>query len=176
MMKRLLKFGFYLLLVGVLAVYFAPKRQLYYWGENLLQPYGVVMSGEAVNDRGFSLALQEGTLYYQDLKIATFDEISVLPLLLFNRVKISPFSLADVMQRFASGDFELELYQSVIDPLHVYLQGSGSPGDVQGAADLAQRTLKITLTPSEALIKSNPIWLKELKKQPSGEFVYETAY
>ena len=66
-MKRLRNLLLYFLTALALIVFFAPKRQLYYLGETALQPYGVVLSGEFVDDRGFSLALENGALYYQDL-------------------------------------------------------------------------------------------------------------
>lgn len=176
-MKKLRAILIYLLLTVALVIFFSPKRQLYYFGESVAEPYGVVLSGEYVDDDGFALSLEGGTLYYQDLKIAQLGDVSILPLLLFNAVNIAPFSFSDEMQRFVPGTIdELQVYHSIVDPTRIHLKGMGEFGSVSGVADLLEHKVRIALKPSAALLDSKAVWLKELKEQPTGEYLYEVAY
>ncbi len=176
-MKRLRNLLFYFLIALALLVFFAPKRQLYYLGESALQPYGVVLSGEFVDDRGFSLALENGMLYYQDLKVAQIGSISILPLLFFNRITVASFALSDETQKFVPGTIDdVSVYQSVIDPLKVHLFASGEFGKLAGEVNLMQRKVHLSLSPSAALLKSSAVWLREFKKQASGEYLYESTF
>ena len=176
-MKRLRNLLLYFLTALALVVFFTPKRQLYYLGETVLQPYGVVLSGEFVDDRGFSLALENGTLYYQDLKIAKIGSISILPLLFFNRINVASFALSDETRKFVPGTIDhINVYQSVVDPLNVHLSASGGFGQLSGRVNLRQRKVHLSLSPSAALLKSSAVWLREFKKQASGEYLYESTF
>ncbi len=176
-MKRLGKFLLYLTVFLVLVLFFAPKRQLYYFGESKLAPYGVVLSGEYVDDGGLSLSLKDGTLYYQDLEVAKLPEVTVLPLLVFNAVTVAPFSFSEQMQGFVPGTVDgIRVRQSLLDPLHVLVDASGDFGTLEGNIDLGARRVSLLLTPSKRLLESKSFWLKELKKQQSGGYLYESAF
>lgn len=176
-MKKIGAILFYLLVGIALVIFFSPKRQLYYLAEHVANPYGVVLSGEYVDDNGFALSLEGGTLYYQDLKIAQLGDVTVLPLLFFNALSVGSFSVSDEMQRFVPGTIDgVRIIYSVIDPTRIHLEGSGEFGSLAGVANLLEHKVRITLKPSAALLQSKPVWLKELKAQPSGEYLYEVAY
>lgn len=176
-MKWLGRFFIYILLVILLALFFAPKRQLFYAAEHAIEPYGVVLSGEYIDDRGFALALQSGTLYYEDLKIATLGDVTLTPLLVYNSVAIAPFSLSEAMQQFLPGTIEyVRAYQSVVSPAKVNLSAAGDFGSLNGVVDLYKKTVTLHLDPSSILLEQQPLWLSKLKKQPSGEYLYEDTY
>lgn len=176
-MKRLRNALGYLLLALVMLLFFAPKRQLWYLAEDALKPYGVVLSGEYVSDNGFSLSLENGTLYYDDLKIATLGEVDVTPLLVYNAVTVAPFTFADDMQAFLPGEVEeMKLSYSLVDPVRVHLKAEGEFGSLTGLVNLMHRDGNLTLSPSPELLAKKPLWLKELKKQASGAYTYEVAY
>ena len=175
-MRRFRTLLFYVLLVVVTVVVFSPKRQLYYFGESLLKPYGVVLSGERVVDNGLSLSLEDGVLYFQDLKIAQLESVTLRPMILFNTIDIVPFSVAEDIQRFVPGTITMKIYHSVIDPIHIHLEGTGTFGSIGGTVDLWRHKIALTLMPSKTLMESRPSWLKEMKKQPSGEYLYEVNY
>lgn len=176
-MKRLRNALGYFLLVLALLLFFAPKRQLWYMAEDALKPYGVVLSGEYVTDNGFSLSLESGLLYYDDLKIATLGEVDIAPLLVYNAVTVAPFTFADEMQAFLPGQVdEIILYHSLIDPVRVHLKAQGEFGTLSGSVNLLHRDVNLSLSPSAELLAKKPLWLKELTKQASGAYTYEVAY
>lgn len=176
-MKRLRRVLGYLLLVLALAIYFSPKRQLWYAAETALKPYGVVLSGEFVSDSGFSLELEKGMLYYDDLEIAKLGDVSITSFLLFSAVSVAPFSFSDEMQQFLPGTVEeIKVYHSIIDPLHVNIRAEGEFGKLEGAVSLTDHDVNLSLMPSAALLTQKPLWLNELKKQTSGAYTYELAY
>lgn len=176
-MKRLRILLLYLTVILALLLFFAPKRQLYYLAEKNLAPYGVVLSGESIHDWGWVFALKNGALYYDDLFIANLNEISLMPLLVYNSLSFSSFALSEDMQQFLPGTIsELRVYHSVVDPLRLRLSGFGDFGEIDGSVHLLDRNASLTLNPSATLLESNAIWLKQLKKQPSGEYLYEASY
>ncbi len=177
LVKRIGKFFFYIVLFLALAVFFSPKRQLYYLAESKLQPYGVVLSGEYVDDRGYGLVLSGGTLYYEDLEVAHLGDLTILPLLVYNRIGVTSLTPSDEMRKFLPGTVdEITVRQSVTDPLKVYLQASGGFGRLKGEFDLLSRHLRVSLTPAKALVSSGAAWLREFKKQASGEYLYESTF
>ena len=176
-MKRIGTVIFYIAAVVLMIIFFTPKRQLYYLGEKLAQEQGVVLSGEGVFDEGLALSLEDGTLYYQDLEIAKLNEVSILPLIVFNAIDVAPFSFSQEMQRFVPGTVEhIRVMQSAIDPLHVHVSASGDFGRLEGIVGLKDRNASLTLKPSKSLLTSGVAWLHELKKQPNGEYTYEIAF
>lgn len=176
-MRRLRNFLFYVVVVIALVIFFAPKRQLYYLGEKAAAAQNVVLSGESIHDWGWLFVLKDGKLYYDDLFIAKLNEVSVMPLLVFNSLNISSFVLSDEMQEFLPGTIQtLQIRHSVLRPLEVSLDGSGEFGELRGSVHLLDRNVTVSLNPSALLLEKKPIWLNQLKKQPSGEYRYETAF
>lgn len=176
-MKRLRTVFGYLALVLVLVVFFAPKRQLWYAAEAALQPYSVVLNGEYVDDSGFSLELEKGTLYYQDLQIAKLGDVSVMSLLLYSSVSTAPFSFSDDMQQFLPGTVEeVALSHSIVDPLNLHIRAEGEFGKLAGVVNLVRHDVNLSLMPSAELLSQKPLWLNELKKQSSGAYTYERVY
>ena len=176
-MKRIGKFFFYVIVFLALAVFFAPKRQLYYLAEAKLQPYGAVLSGEFVDDRGYGLVLSGGTLYYEELEVAHPGKVTLLPLLVYNRLGVTSLTPSEEMRKFLPGQIdEAVLYQSVIDPLKLHMWASGGFGRLEGEFDLLSRHLRVSLAPTKALLSSGAGWLREFKKQASGEYLYENTF
>lgn len=176
-MRQLRNFLFYFIVVIALVIFFSPKRQLYYLGEKEAAAQNVVLSGESIHDWGWVFALKDGLLYYDDLFIARLSEVSLMPLGVFNSLTISSFVLSDEMQQFVPGTIhEIRIQHSVIRPLSVFLDGSGEFGEVHGQFHLQDRNLSLSLDPSALLLEKRPIWFNQLKKQPSGEYLYESTF
>lgn len=176
-MKKVLKWLGCLFIFGGLLFYFSPKRLLWYQAETLLEPFGAVISGEQAIDGGTTLRLEGGTLYYEDLPVAVLTETTLRPWALYNRLEMAPFSLNEEMHTFVPGDVErVSVVYSVLHPTSVVLEAEGDFGHLQAEADLAEHTMKATLTPSTALNRLRPFWLRQLKKNTSGEYTYEAAF
>ncbi|MEA3521473.1 MAG: hypothetical protein U9R50_00705 [Campylobacterota bacterium] len=176
-MKRLGKLFIYLIVTLLLILFFLPKINLYYQAEVLLQKYKVTISQEKLSDKGFSFLIEEGVIYFDDLVVAKIDEVSIIPLLLYNSVTFSPFSFSEDMKRFIPLGIEnLNITHSVVNPLHVKLEGSGDFGSLEGDIGLYERNISLVLNPSPLLIKQKPFWIKRMKKTAEGGYRYESTY
>jgi hypothetical protein len=176
-MKRLKLLLLYALAAFVFIILFLPKAALYYKAETLLEPLKVSITDETVKDRGFGLVVKNGMLYYEDLHVADLSRVTVTPWIVFNRISVAPFTFSSEMQSFVPQDVSsLALQYSLLDPLHILIDGSGDFGVLSGRIGLADSTITINLTPSAALNATQPFWLKQLRRMEGGTYRYETTY
>ncbi len=105
-MKRLKLMIIYTLLFIGLLLFFTPKIYCYYALEAQLEALNVRIAQERVHDRGFSLVVNDGRIYYDDLYVGTFERLSILPLLLYNYAAVENVSISKEMERFAKGTIE----------------------------------------------------------------------
>lgn len=131
----------YLFITIYSVIFFAPKINLYYQLEELMQEKQIVITQENIIDKGFSLSLEEGRLYYGDLLVAEFSKISILSLLVFNQVSLAPVTLSKDMETFFPRNIEgATLKYTPFNPLHVSIQGSGDFGILHGDIHLVDRS------------------------------------
>lgn len=176
-MKRLGKLLIGIVVFCLLLLIFLPKRALWYEAEHMLKSQGVVLSGEQVRDTGLGLTLEGGTLYYGDLDIARLHRISVTPWLLYNRIRVSAFTLSPGMKSFLPVSIDtITLSYTVIDPMHIVLDASGGFGTLHGTVGLTSRKIDMLLVPSRQLHGMHPFWLNEFKPEKGGAYRYESTY
>ena len=176
-MRRLGSFIAYFIITLVLILFFLPKVNLYYKAETLLEKYKVTISGEKLLDKGLSFKIQEGLIYFDDLVVAKIDEISIVPLLAYNSLHVKPFSFSEDMKQFIPLKVDnLNITQTLINPLHVRIESSGEFGSLEGDIALKDRNISLILRPSKLLLKQRPFWMKELKKDAQGGYRYESNY
>ena len=176
-MKYIGSFLAYFIITLVLILFFLPKINLYYLSEAFIEKYKVTISGEKLVDKGLSFKIKEGTIYFDDLVVAKIDEISILPLLVYNSIQVSPFSFSKDMEQFLPLAIEnINITQSIVNPVHVKIESSGDFGSLVGDIALYDRNISLVLMPSKLLIKQKPFWMKRLKKDSQGGYRYESAY
>ncbi|MHC3995159.1 hypothetical protein ACXWTF_10050 [Thiomicrolovo sp. ZZH C-3] len=156
---------------------FLPKTALYHAAEQQLKPLGLAVAAETPVDRGFDFVLEGGSLYFEDLHVADLERLTVTPWLLYNSVRIAPFAFSPDMEGFTPAGVDgINITYSVLDPLHIRLEGSGEFGSVTGQVALTERKVTVDLTPSAALRAKRPFWLKQLRSIEGGAYRYETTY
>ncbi len=176
-MRRLKYAAIYLIIFIGLVLFFAPKIYFYYALEEQLHGKNVTISEEKVYDKGFTLAVNDGKVYYDDLVVGTFETLSVLPLILFNHVSIENFAISKDMSRFAKGKIEkVTIVHHIISPQTLHLSAHGDMGEVTAEVNTQDRNISLLLIPSKSLLKLSPFWLRKLKKTDEGGYLYETAY
>ena len=176
-MRFLKKTVFFLFAFIASIIFFAPKTQLYYKAESFLAEKSVILSEETVKDRGFIFSIKGGRLYYDDLEVAQLNEITVLPLVFFNRLSVAPFAFSKEMKGFIPAMVtSMYLQYSIADPLHIVCKAEGDFGVLDGSIAFMDRNISIDLIPSEKLLQSRPPWLRQLKKEEGGVYRYESAY
>ena len=175
-MKKVALFFTYIFITVFFVIVFLPKISLYYKAEELLHSKQIVFMGESLSDNGISFSLKEARLYYDDLYVANFSEISITTLLLYNKLHVDAFTLSSEMKQFLPQEVEyLDVSYSVIDPLHVNISASGEFGELEGSVNVRDRNGSLHLLPSPQLSKQKPFWLRKLKKV-EGEYIYAIRY
>ncbi len=176
-MKRLGIILVYFIIILGFILFFLPKINLYYQAETLLEKYKVTISQETLSDKGFIFTIEKGLVYFDDLVVAKIDKVSASSFLVYNSVRFSPFSLSKDMEQFLPiGIQNFNVTHSVINPVHVIIQGAGDFGSFKGDIALLDRNISLVLSPSKLLIKQRPFWLKRMKKTAEGDYRYESAY
>lgn len=176
-MRYILKPLAYMFTAIALIIFFMPKINMYYKAEELLENYKLTISGEKVVDDGFIFKVEDGTLYFDDLVVANFDEISIVPLVFYNSVDVKPFSLSDDMRQFIPLKVNnINITQTVVNPLHVKIDARGEFGSVSGDIDILNSKISLILMPSKLLLKKRPFWLRQMKKDSQGGYRYESTY
>ena len=99
----------YLFLAVILIIFFLPKINLYFQAEEILENYKVTISGEKLIDNGFNFKIDDGTIYFDDLVVAKVQEISIVPLLVYNKIDIKLNASKLSIKDYGCGMEEFEL-------------------------------------------------------------------
>jgi hypothetical protein len=161
----------------MLFIFFLPKVNLYYKAEELLENYKITVSAEKLTDSGFNFKINDGVIYFDDLVVAKVEEISITPLLLYNKIDVKPFSFSKDMKQFVPLKINnLNITHTILNPLHVSIKGSGEFGSLDGDISILDRNISLILMPSKTLLNKKPFWLRKMKKDSQGGYRYESAY
>ncbi len=166
------------LLAGlVIIALLVPKINLYYQLEHLIKPYGVILSGEEMEDKRLWLSIKDGVLFYQQIESAKIETIDVMLFVLYDRIRAENIRLSSTLEGFLPPDIEhITLRYSVLDPLRVTLEGVGDFGELSGELLLRERSVKVTLKPSLLMTKRFASTLKTLKRDNTGGYYYESRF
>ncbi len=166
------------LLAGlVIIALLVPKINLYYQLDHLIKPYGVILSGEEIEDKRLWLSIKDGVLFYQQIESAKIETIDVMLFVLYDQIRVENIRLSSTLEGFLPPEIEhITLRYSVLDPLKVTLEGVGDFGELSGELLLRERSMKVTLKPSTLMTKRFASTLKTLKRDNTGGYYYESRF
>lgn len=152
-----------------------PKVELYFTGERFLKEQKVIISDENYSDKLIYLELKDGDIYFEGIKFLNFENIKVAPLLLFNSITLRNAKVNEDFIRFFPKNIEkISIYQSIINPIKIYLSGSGDFGVASGEIDLIEKKIYIEIEPSTLLNQKRAL-ISKLKKV-EDKLIYESSY
>lgn len=161
----------------VIIALFVPKYNLYYQAEHFIRPHGIILSGEELKDNRLWLTVNDATLYYEQIDSANIKTMDIMLFVLYNRITATDIRLSSTLQAFVPLDISrVVLYHSVLNPLKVFLEGSGDFGELKGEFLLTDRTFKVTLSPSSLMTRRFQSTLNTLKKESTGGYYYESRF
>ena len=176
-MKKLAKFFAYALFFIVALMYFAPKVSAFYFLEEQLKPYGVIISSEKLSDKGLSLDIQDAVISFKSIESAQITQANIKIFVLYNAVHIEDVKLSSTAASFLPLDIqEGEIYYSIVDPLHLKGKVHGDFGEADLLYDIAQKRVYITLKPSKLMLNKYRSTLRNFKKDENGEYIYEKTF
>jgi len=177
MVKKLLAFFTYALFFILALMYFTPKTSLYHTLEKELKKYDVVISDETIEDRGFSLNLENFSVYVKEVDSASVENVNVKFFALYNSISVQNVTLSSVAATFIPIKVdELSVTYSIFNPLNVTAEASGAFGEAKGAFNILERTLNLNVIPSEEMSKSYKNSMNKMKKNEDGSYGYDKTF
>jgi len=177
MVKKIAIFFGYVSFFILALIYFTPKISLYYFAEQELKVFDVVVSSEALVDTGFSLKIQNPTVNIKSIESAKIQELDIKILGLYNSVNISNIGLSSTAKSFLPLNIEyINITHTIVDPLHINAEAIGEFGEAKVVVNLLDRNLSIVLLPSKLMKDKYANTLRNLKKSENGEFVYAKTF
>lgn len=171
---QMVKKSIIVLVVGWLSILaFMPKQALYYkFEEALANGYDIKLNEKTLDEGLFSVTLKEVTVYVKGIDVATIKELKLSTFLFYNRIALESLHLDDTLKRMMPQETEKAVIAySVLSPLEVSIEASGSFGLMDGVADLKGQKVRLDFNESKHIEMLKP----QLKKDEKGWF-YETSF
>jgi len=149
-----------------------PKQELYYKLEESLEGYDIKLNEEKVEEGLFSVTLKDVSVYVKGIDVATIKEVKLSTFLFYNRISLQALHLDETLKNMMPQEIQQAvLVYSVLSPLKVSIEASGSFGGMEGLADLNERKVHLDFNESKQIEMLKP----QLKQDEKGWF-YETSF
>ncbi len=176
-MKKLAIFFAYALFFIVALMYFAPKVSAFYFLEEQLKPYGVIISSEKLSDKGFSLDIEDAVISFKSIESAHLTQANITIFVLYNAIHIEGVKLSSTASSFLPLAIEKgDMVYSIADPFHVKGKVYGDFGEADLLYDISQNSVYIALKPSKLMLNKYRSTLRNFKKDENGEYIYEKTF
>ena len=176
-MKKIALFFLYVILFFAALLFFTPKENLYYFGEEQLKPLGVVIADEEVIDHGFSLSLKGATIYFKKIRSADIGSINAKIFALYNNLHVENIVLDPAVEQFFPPEITyVNVTHSIFSPLQVHADAEGDFGSATAQVNLADRNGTVIVTPSKIMTSRFRNTLRQLKKSKGGDYYYEFKF
>jgi len=177
MVNKLLMFLAYVAFFVLALMYFTPKTSLYYMLEKELKQYDVIISDEKVTDNGFSLSIDDATVYVKNIDTAILKELDIKLFAFYNAISLKDITLSDVTASFIPVKIKsVDLMYSIIDPLNLKIDAEGAFGTASGSLSISERKLHLDVVPSKIMHSKYKNTMRQLKKQKDGGYSYDKAF
>jgi len=176
-MKKIALFLFYTLFFLAMLLFFTPKENLYYFGEEQLKPLGVVIGYEEAIDHGFSLEITDAKLYVQKIKSANIASTTIRVFGVYNSVDVENIVLDSTFEQFFPPLVNhVSLHQSIFSPQQVIAEAVGDFGEAHATVNLLDRNVSVIVKPSKLMLSRYRNTLRQLKKTKEGDYRYESKF
>jgi len=149
-----------------------PKQAFYYKLEEELAKHEIKLNEQKSNEGFFSLNLKQVTVYFKGIPVATIEEVNFFTLLFYSRIELQSLHVDDSLKTMVPQETQKAvLAHSVLSPLEVLVDASGSFGSMTGNIDLSEQKVRLDFNESKNIEMLKP----QLKKDKNGWF-YETSF
>ena len=170
---QMVKKSFIVFLVAWFAILvLMPKKEFYYKLEEELAKHEIIFNEGKMNEGLFSLTLEQVTVYFKGIPVATIEKVNLFTLLFCSSIELQALHVDDSLKRMVPQETQKALIRhSILSPLELSVDASGSFGALTGAIDLSDRTVRLDFNESKNIQMLKP----QLKKDEKG-WVYETSF
>lgn len=173
-MKKLRSFLIYFLLLIVSIIIFLPKESLYFLLEKEMKKYEIIISGEKVSDKPFTLSISDGDLFYKQIESANFKNVSISSFIIYNKISVEDIKISSTFADILPTEIEkIQIIYSIFDPLNIKADSSGDFGVAYATASILDRKVTLHLEPSKILTSRYAKLLNMMKKDETGGYIYE---
>jgi hypothetical protein len=165
----------YIIYILFILIIFIPKEKIYYTIESKLSDNKIYFTGEEIDNKYFSIDVNNIGVILDNTKIATIEKINISPFLLINKFEISSISLTEDYKVFFPGKInEFVVTYSLFNPLNIKIEGNGDFGEFDGNYNLIDNKIKV-IFPVNSELRKYPLLLSKLHKE-NEELVYESNF
>ncbi|GHV59106.1 hypothetical protein FACS1894103_1830 [Campylobacterota bacterium] len=177
MVKRLFAGAVWAVVTLMLIIAFLPKKELYYFAEQLLLDYRINVNNETAVDYALALRLKNADLVYDRMPIAKIDNMSLLTTFFYNRFEVMPFVFSNELAALMPARIDrLEAVHTIFMPHLVFVSGAGQFGEFEGKIDLISRIFTVTLTAPQEIVDQYAQVFQMMTKLESGGYAYELNF
>jgi len=177
MVKKMAKLFAYMFFFLFALVAFSPKSSVYYFGEQQLKKFGVVISDEKLDERLSSLNIQNLDISAKEIDTALIKEADVTLLFVYNSVKLTKIKLSSLVESYLPSKIDaLSITYTLFNPLYIIVDGVGEFGEASAEVSLLDRNASVVLKPSKVMFTKYKKSLKMFKKSENGEYVYAKTF
>jgi len=174
-MVKFSKFLLYVLFFLVALYYFFPKTNVYYLVEQKLSKQHLVISNEKIADRGFTFELSSADIFYNAIKVAKVDKISLITLGVYNQIDFKNIKLEALIDTMVPSKIEeVELYYTAFSLWEIKGDAKGDFGKAVIVYNMKTDKVSIELFPSKLMLTKFARTLQMMKKTEEGTYRYET--
>ncbi len=162
--------AFIVVWLGILV--FMPKQESYYKLEEALAKHEIKLNETNIDEGLFSLNLKDVTVYFKGINVATIEEVSLFTLLFYNSIELQLLIVDDSLKKMLPQEIKSVVARhSILSPLEVSIDASGSFGSALGNIDLNEGKVRLDFNES----KNIDMLKSQLKKDEKGWY-YETSF
>ncbi|QOY52843.1 hypothetical protein [Candidatus Sulfurimonas baltica] len=173
-MVKIGRFFAYFLFFTISLMYLTPKLSVYYFLEQKLNSYSIVISKEDVKDSGLGLSINEAVVSVKGVDSATIASVDINIFAAYNTIDFKDITLSSVAASFFPLHVEsVNIKYTILDPLNIKAVSAGEFGEASANFNIIDRVFHFRLNPSKIMLKDYKSTLKNLKKSEDGEYIYE---
>ncbi len=167
----------YGILALVTVLYFIPKTNLYYKLEHRLQPHGIVIHNEHIDDKPFWLEIKNAQLYVQKLESLHVQKTRVMLFGGYNRVDLEGITLASTFGQFMPEKIETATVSyALYNPLNIIGTMVGDFGRAEASLDLYKRLFRVNIEASSLMSSKFLPTLENFTRDKKGAYHYEYRF
>ncbi len=167
----------YILFFTLSLMYFTPKVTLFYLLEKELQKHDVVVSNETLIDNGFSLNVNDASVFMKSIESAKIKETNIKIFGIYNSVNLNEIKLSNAAASFLPLHIdEISLRYSIFNPFNVKAYATGEFGEADASFNILDFTLHVDVEPSPKMQKEYRSTLRQLTKSEDGGYSYDKNF
>jgi hypothetical protein len=160
------------ILLPLLLLVFAPKKELFYLLQRRLAQQGITVSGGTIHENPLGLSIEHPSVYFKGIKVADIQSITLWSLLVYSRGSIDGITFDPSLRSFLpAGVQRVSAVHSLLKPTHIRLSLRDPKQQGDGDIDISKRILRFVFT---KLPSDTP--LKEYLKSNKGGWDYEQRF